>query len=265
MDWDFSTNQEVDEETLGKAPEGYRGAYVKDDATGKFKIGDAHRPFVDAIVGLGGALKNERKTSSTLKGQKDIAAVVKETFGLDTIEEVKAKIDELNGQVASASKVDPAKIKADIEKTFNAQSAEKDKKLEAMKGTLQRYLVDNAAVTALAAAKGNAKLLMPLVREQVEVVEDGDEYVVRVKDGQGDYRGNGKGGFLTVEELVAEMRGSKDYGAAFESDNGGGTNTRSGQQPGSGQRQQMQRQTNREDMNAGDRIAAGLAARRQRR
>lgn len=264
MEWDFSTNQEVDEDTLAKAPEGYRGAYAKGD-DGKYRISDTHRPFVDAIVGLGGALKNERNASKTLKGQKDASAVIKEQLGFETIEEAKARLEELTTQVATASKVDPAKIKADIEKTFNAQAAEKDKQIEAMQGTLNKYMVESAAVSALAAAKGNSKLLMPIIREQVELVADGDEYVVRVKDGAGDYRGNGKGGFMSVEELVAEMRGSKDYSAAFESDAGGGTQTNTGNRPGQQQRQQMQRQSNRDDMSATDRIQAGLQARRNRR
>lgn len=261
MEWDFSTNAEIDEETLGKAPEGYRGAYVKGD-DGKYRIADTHKPFVDAITGLGGALRNERKTSSTLKGQKDVAAAVKEALGFDTLEEAKAHIEGLAGQVASASKVDPAKIKADIEKTFNGQMAEKDKQLGVMKGTLSRYMVEAAAATAIGALKGNSKLLMPLIRDQVELVQDGEDYVVRVKDGAGDYRGNGKGGFMSVEELVAEMRASKDYGAAFESDAGGGTGGQGVQRPGQQQRQQMQRQQDREGLTPTDRIQAGLARRR---
>lgn len=264
MEWDFAANQEVDEETLGKAPEGYRGAYVKDDATGKFKIGDTHRPFVDAIVGLGGALKSERNNSKTLKGQKDIGAALKESLGFETLEEAKTRFEEMNATITSQSKVDPAKIKADIEKTFNAAIGEKDKELEGMRSTLSKYMVESAAIGALANAKGNSKLLLPIVREQVELVKDGEEYVVRVKDGQGDYRGNGKGGFMSIEELVLEMKGTKDYAAAFESDVMGGTH-QGGQRPGVQQRQQMQRQTNREDMSATDRIQAGLQARRNRR
>ncbi len=261
MEFDFSSNQEID--STDTVPEAYRGAYVKDDATGKFKIADTHRPYVDAIVGLGTALKGERGVTKTLKGQKDAAAQVKEALGFDTLEEARARFDELTGQVASASKVDPAKIKADIEKTFNLQSAEKDKQLDTMRGTLNRYMVESAAIGALAAAKGNSKLLMPLIKEQVELVADGDEYVVRVKDGQGDYRGNGKGGFMSVEDLVAEMKGAKDYAAAFESDLQGGTGP--GQRPGQLQRQQVQRQQSKDDMSSSDRIAAGLAARRGNR
>lgn len=264
MEWDFSTNQEVDEDTLGKAPEGFRSAYAKGD-DGKYRIADTHKPFVDAMVGLGSALKSERGVTKTLKGQKDATAAIKEAFGFDTLEEAKAKYDELSTAVATASKVDPAKIKADIERNYQALDAEKDKKLDSMKGTLRKFLVDNSAIAALASAKGNDKLLMPIVREQVEVVEDNEDYVVRVKDGQGDYRGNGRGGFMTVEDLVAELKQSKDYGAAFESDSLGGSTPRQGQRPGEMQQRQGQRREGNADLSANDRIQRGLEARRNRR
>lgn len=261
MEWDFGTNQEIDEETLAKAPEGYRAAYAKGD-DGKYRVADGYKPFVDAITGLGTALKGERGVTKTLKGQKDISSVLKEHLGFETVEEAKARLEELNQQVTSASKVDPAKIKADIQKTFDGQIAEKDKELGTMKSTLDRYMVQSAAVTALAAAKGNAALLLPIIREQVELVKDGDDYVVRVKDGQGDYRGNGQGGFMTVEDLVAEMAKSKDYGVAFESEARPGTLQNNQRPAGPAARQQQQRQG--EPVNANDRIARGLAARRGR-
>lgn len=262
MEWDFTANQEIDETVLGTAPEGYRGAYAKDEATGKFKIADAYRPFVDAITGLGGALKNERKVAGELKGKKDVNAVLQEALGFDSVETAKARFDELTNQVATASKVDPAKIKADIEKGFNVQIADKDKELDSMRGTLKTYLVDNSAVTALAAAKGNSKLMLPLIREQVDVVKDGDNgYVVRVKDGQGDYRGNGKGGFMTVEDLVNEMKASKDYAGAFESDQQRGTGQQNPGRPGPVARTGLANNGN-DNRNATSRIADGLAARR---
>lgn len=265
MEWDFTANQEIDESALSTAPEGYRGAYAKDDATGKFKIADAYRPFVDAITGLGGALKNERKTSGELKGKKDVNAVLQEALGFDSVETAKAKFDELNTLVTTASKVDPAKIKAEIETGFNARIAEKDTELEGMRGTLKTYLVDNSAVTALATAKGNSKLLLPLIREQVDVVKDGENgYVVRVKDGQGDYRGNGKGGFMSVEELVNEMKASKDYAGAFESDQQRGTGQPNQQRPGPVTRTGLNSNNQGEQRNSAARIADGLAARRGR-
>jgi hypothetical protein len=259
MEWDFNNNAEIDEATLGTAPEGYRGAYTKGD-DGKFRIADGFKPFVEAINGLGSALKNERKVSGTLKGQKDASAQVKEALGFETLEEAKARLDELTTAVSTASKVDPAKIRAEIEKTFDVERQTLQGENKTMQATLNRYMVESSAVSALAEAKGNAKLLMPLVREQVELVKDGDEYVVRVKDGQGDYRGNGKGGFMTVEDLVVEMKQSKDYAAAFEADVRPGTHQQQGQRPG----QQAQRGQQQEGALPNDRIARGLQARRGR-
>lgn len=259
MEFDFSTNGTVD--SLDKVPEQFRGVYVQDGD--KFKINDSLKGVTDAITGLNGALRNERKTSSTLKGQKDISAVLQETFQLGSVDEVKAKIDELTQQVAEKSKVDPAKIKADIEKAFTVKEEGYKTQLGKMQGTLEKYLIDSAATGALSAAKGNVKLLLPIIRQAVAVVPDGDDYVVRVKDPAGDYRGNGAGGFMTIEDLVKELKSSSDYGVAFESEapSGGGNNNRQ-QQPSRQTRQQEQQRQTQEVSSPTDRIAAGLAKRR---
>lgn len=263
MEWDFNANAEIDEDTLGRAPEGFRGAYEKGD-DGKFRIGEGYKPFVEAITGLNGALGNERKTTKTLKSQKDISEQLRALGDFNSIDDVKAHIDQMAETIASQSKVDPAKLKADIQATFDKDLAKKDGELDAMRGTLNRYMVDSAAIAALAEAKGNSKLLMPLIREQVELAQDGDDYVVRVKDGQGSWRGDGKGGYMTISDLVAEMRASSDYGAAFESDNAGGTQ-QGNPRPGVHQRRETQRQQSREGLSSTDKIAAGLAARRRGR
>lgn len=261
MEWDFNANAEVDEDTLGKAPEGFRGAYEKGD-DGKYRIADGFKPFVEAITGLNGALGKERGVTRDLKGRKDASEQLRTLGDFEDFDTLKAHLDDLTTKVAEGSKVDPAKIKADIQATFDKDLAKKDGELETMRGTLNRYMVDSAAISALAEAKGNSKLLMPLIREQVELAEDGEDYVVRVKDGQGSYRGDGKGGFMTIADLVAEMRASKDYGAAFESNNDGGTQT-GNPRPGGQQARQTQRRQDRDSMSANDRIQAGLQARRR--
>lgn len=267
MEFDFTTNGEVVAgEFETKVPEQFRSAYI-DGEGGKKVLNPAIKGLTDAIVGLGGALKNERTTTKTLKGQKDVAAAVQEAlseFGITDLETAKAKMKELTDTVAANSKVDPAKIKAEIEKTFQAERDGFGKKLGKMQGTLERYLVDSEATGALAEAKGNVKLLLPIIKTQAKVVEDGEDYVVRVVDADGNYRGNGMGGFMSVADLVKELKGSKDYSVAFESTtpSGGG---KPGGQPASRQTQQRQvQQQQRDSMSGTDKIAAGLAARRGR-
>lgn len=261
MEFDFAANGTVD--TIDKVPEQFRPVYSEDPATKKFVVNPTMKGIVDALTGLNGALKNERKSTATLKGQKDVAAVIKETFGLDTVEEVKAKIDELTTQVTEKSKVDPAKIKADIEKTFDVERQTLKGATAKMQGTLEKYLVNADATAALAAAKGNVKLLLPIIQSQTVVVPDGEEYVVRIKDPAGDYRGNGAGGFMTVADLVKELKSSADYGVAFESDAKGGGGKPNGQQTNQ-QRQTQQRQVETGEKTPQQLISDGLAARRRR-
>lgn len=262
MEFDFSTNGTVD--SLDKVPEQFRPVYTE-GADKKFTINPTMKGIVDAITGLNGALKNERKTTTTLKGQKDVAAAVKEVLGFETLEEAKAKIDELSTQIAEKSKVDPAKIKADIEKAFDVERQGLKGANAKMQGTLEKYLIDAAATGALAEAKGNVKLLLPIIKQQTAVVADGEDYVVRIKDASGDYRGNGAGGFMTVADLVKELKASSDYGVAFASDapNGGGKPTGQSTQQS---RQTSQRQTSQEngEKTPQQLISDGLAARRRR-
>lgn len=262
MEFDFAANGTVD--TIDKVPEQFRPVYSEDPTTKKFVVNPTMKGIVDALTGLNGALKNERKSTATLKGQKDVAAVVKETFGLDTVEEVKAKIDELTTQVAEKSKVDPAKIKADIEKAFGVKEEGYKADKAKMQATLDKYLVDSAGLAALVEAKGNTKLLMPIIKSQAVVVPDGEEYVVRIKDPAGDYRGNGAGGFMTVADLVKELKGSADYGVAFASDAPAGGGKPNGQQTNQ-QRQTQQRQVETGEKTPQQLISDGLRARRQGR
>jgi hypothetical protein len=261
MEFEFGKSGTV--ETLDVVPEQFRGLYAAGEG-GKFVLNPASAGIATAIDGLNGALRNERKSNAALRSQKDVSASLKEHLGFDTIEDAKAKLEELTAAVASKANVDPAKLKADIEKGFIAKEDGYKADKAKMQATLDKYLVESAGLSALAELKGNSKLLMPIIKAQAVVVADGDEYVVRVKDAAGDYRGNTSGGFMTVADLVKELKASADYGVAFASEapSGGG-------KP-SGQLTRPSRETQQRQSAAGDvpktpnqLISDGLAARRR--
>jgi hypothetical protein len=54
--------------------------------------------------------------------------------------------------------------------------------------------------------------------------DENGEYTVRVVDAQGDARSDGRGGWMTVRDLVAEMKTT--FPMAFESTTPSGTGTR---------------------------------------
>lgn len=264
-DFDFATSSTVD--SLDSVPEQFRSVFEEKD--GKFTVGESHKGIVEAVTGLGKALKNERAQHGDLKKAKDVSAAVKEALGelgIETLEQAKAKIGELTTTLAEKGKVDPAKIRQEIEQTFAAEKQTLLGKNEKMRGTLDRYLVKAEANAQLNAHKGNAKLLMPVISAQTKVVEDGEDFVVRVLDADGSYRGDGKGGFMTVADLVAELKASADYKVAFASDalGGGGEKNRT-QQPSRQTQQREQRRSDNEVKSPQDLISAGLKARRQGR
>lgn len=252
MEFDFSANMVVD--ALDGVPEQFRGVYVQGegDSKGKFVVGDQFKGVVEAVSGLNKALKNERKS------KPDIAKAIKsigEDF--DSPEAVRAHIEDLQGQLKALGdgKTNWDKLKKDLEAAHGRALEAKDAENRAMLGTLERYMIDNAAISAIASERGVAELLLPAIRGQVRVVKDGEEYVVRVLDEQGDARGDGKGGFMSVAQLVKEMKSHKAYGRAFESEANAGT----GKTPA---RSTTGTQRSAADMSSVDKIGAGLAARR---
>lgn len=258
MEFTFSEKPTVD--TLDDVPEAFRMVYVKGD-DGKFSINPEMAGLTSALDGLNGALKRERGVSQTLRAQKDPAAQLKE-IGFDSFEAAKARIDELQTAVAAKAQVDPAKIRAEIEHTFVERENTLNGQLKAMETTLTEHLIGNVAKSAISEHKGNALFLMPHIERAAKVVKDdaSGQYVVRVVDADGQFRGDGKGGFMGVGDLVGEMKANKSFGGAFESDQQGGTGG-SGRPGTSPSRGAQQAAANREgnDRSSTDKIAGGLS------
>jgi hypothetical protein len=221
MEFIFSQNQTIDD--INKVPEHFRGAYKQEGD--KYVLNAEFKGFYEAIDGLGSALGKERKA----KKEPDLTPVLTQ-FGVDSLEALQEKITGLETTVADvkSGKVNWEKMKADLEKAHQKALETEAGKTKKMEGSLHRYLVESAAVNAISEAKGVSDLLLPHIRDRVKVVMDGDDYVVRVVDKAGDPRGDGKGGFMGVKELVAEMKADKTFGRAFESDApaGGGSQQR---------------------------------------
>lgn len=255
---DFVFTDTVDD--INTVPENWRGAYA--DVNGTLTLQDAFKPFATSISGLSTALGKERKKSGELAGRPDAATLIKNIFGEDLDEEgAKTKLQSFVTQLAEKGKVDPAKLRQEIEQTFVNERNQLNDRNTKMETTLQRYLVNNDALQALGELKGNSTLLLPHIVGQAKVVLDGEDYVVRVLDADGQYRGDGQGGFMGVKALVAEMKTKPEFAAAFESDKQNGGTQRQQQNLPAGQRttQAAVRQEANANRSSVDKISAGLA------
>jgi hypothetical protein len=209
-------------DSLDAIDEPLRSLYEENEGKFRLKVDG-----VEDTSGLRSALEKERKAA------RDLEKRVKKWEALGkSEEEIQALLSAAEqAEHEKASKAGEwEKLRAQMnEKHEAALRAEADKSTK-MRATLERYLVDAAATTAIAAAKGVPELLLPHVQRHVKVVEEDGDFVARVVDAKGDPRVNSKGEHMTISDLVGEMRQSEVFGRAFESSGNAG----SGKQPGNG-------------------------------
>jgi hypothetical protein len=198
-----------------------RPLYVERD--GKFHLDVSG---LEDTSGLKSALDKERKAARDAGAQTAAwRALGKTPEEIKALLEASEKADE--EKATKAGEWD--KLKAQIVAKHEVDlQAERDKGGK-MRTALDRYLIDAAAVTEIAKAKGVPELLLPHVQRQMKVVETDDgEFVARVVDAKGDPRVDGKGEFMAVGALIAEMRANAVFGRAFEADASGGGATGGG-------------------------------------
>lgn len=261
--WDFVANATVD--SIDVVPEQFKGLYAEKD--GKFTISDTAKGIVEAYNGQTNALTKARKDLTTANGEaasrrvtaKAVLEYVK-GLGVETVNEenpLETLQSHVNGLIESSKKggdlkVNLDKIKGESERRIAEVQAAEAAKTEKMKASLHKYLVENAAISALAKAKGNSELLLDKVLKSARVVEDGDNYVVRIVDDAGEVRSNGAGGYMDFDGYVAELKTKPAYAIAFASEAKGGSDHK----PGSSQ--QRVNVNTQVEKNATDKIAAGL-------
>ncbi|MFZ1005534.1 MAG: hypothetical protein WAN65_01775 [Candidatus Sulfotelmatobacter sp.] len=264
---DFAFEPALD--TLDNVPAEFQPAYVK-GADGKFALGEPYKPFANAIVGSNTSLararadlKNANKESAdrrtALKAFEDLAGAVGVTVadGKTLPEAIREHVEDLSTKVKNGGeiKVNMDNIRRDYEKKVGETKAEADKRVEKMGASLAKHLIGDATTAALAKHGGSIPLLSGVVKSQVKVVTDENgDYVTRVMDSDGNARSNGAGGWLSIDDLVAELKRNTEYAAAFKSETGGGSGTPAARkQTGTGMRQQ-----DTSKMSATDKIKLGL-------
>jgi len=254
---------------VNTVPEEYRGLYAK-GSDGKFSVMDVARPLAAAYIGQTraldentGKLKNVNKESADRRvAIKNVAETFKK-FGFEIPEDkplhevIEAYVTDLSDKVKNGqeNKINVEKIQKDANTRIEQAVKSKDEEIQRKDRALSKYLIEQEATRAITESKGSVELLAPHIRSSVKVVAEGDDYVVRVVDESGDVRMNGKGGYMNVTDLVAEMKTKPAFARAFESETPKG----SGFSPTA--RKTPPVQNNEKDMNPAQKIAAGLGKR----
>lgn len=200
--------------TLDEVPEAARSLYK--EADGKFLLDVDVEPAV---------------RTATSKANKEAADFRHKVKAWEKLGKSPEEIEDLlvaharaeEEKAAKGGEWDKLKLQM-VEKHGKELEGERAKGMR-LRGTLERHLIDGAATAAIAEAKGVPQLLLPHVRAHVRVVEENDEFVARVVDAKGDPRVDSKGNFMSIGDLVSEMRQNEVFGRAFESSGAGGSGT----------------------------------------
>lgn len=94
---------------------------------------------------------------------------------------------------------------------------------------MEDRLRESVVLAAIAEAHGNARLLLPHLKDRTTVVQEEGEFIVRVVDESGQVQENPDTGLpLTVEDLVLIFKEDKDFALAFTGSLGGGATSGAG-------------------------------------
>lgn len=100
-------------------------------------------------------------------------------------------------------------------------TSEKDSEIGLLRSSLDKELIENAAIKAIEAEKGNSFFLLPHMKQNIKTVLGETGYSVQVLDSEGNVRMDDDGKNFTVKQLVAEMKTKDVYAPAFPNMNSG--------------------------------------------
>jgi hypothetical protein len=245
-------------EDLTKVPAEYRMLYSEEG-----KLLETAHGIRDAVLGLNKTVKNLRtEADRNKKNSNEVVTAVNTLLsevGVDTVEALSEHIGTLNETIATRSKINPDKIRAEVEEGYKKQITDLNTSITEKDSLLKNTVLGRDVAEAVAKHRGNSDLLSPYVRSRLAMVEEGGKMHVRVTDQDGDYIGDGKGGWMTVETFVGSLKENPTYQGAFDARGGpGGSGTPpQGQQQPAGQ----QRQNQQAPLTPTQKIAAGLKQR----
>jgi len=234
-------------------------ALYTEDADGTYSLPESLHGVAAAIDGVNTALGQARGEAKTLKdGQHDLSALSEYGDTVDSIvESIGTRMEALESKGGdSAAKIEA--VKKGLQEAHGKLLGAKDSRISMLESGLKQQLVDNQLGTAIASHKGNAALLLPALRNMVEVTEADGKFAVRVLNDEGTERYNDAGESMTIPQLVAVMKADDSFAPCFSSDTPPGGGTPPGGNPPGGPR--GGRKVDPSTMTPAQKIRAGVEA-----
>lgn len=223
--------------SLEDVPEAYRELYEADADGKSWRFAGLEQDEASDPVVLKRTLARVRKEEADAK--KALKAYTDEIPDIEEYHALQAKLTKLEaagkGDTPKAEELETrlAALRTELEAGYAKESkkekqARKDAedRAETATANLQRILREGEATRAIAGAKGRVKPLLPSVLPHLKVIEVNGEPAVRVYKGGEERLDPKTGDPMTVDQLVAEMKGQEDYAPLFEGSQAQGSGAR---------------------------------------
>ena len=126
------------------------------------------------------------------------------------------------------------KVRAKMLEEFAKKEDASASTITKLMGQLEGLMVDSEVAQAIAESKGTSKLLMPILKQRIKVVDNDGKLVVKVTEENGDPSVNDKGEPITIAALVESLKSDEAFAGAFDASglSGGGAKPPGGNPPG---------------------------------
>lgn len=216
----------IDATTHSSLPDALKSEYIQSGDSYRLDVTAVNGVGLEDVSGLKSALEKERAAA------REALAKVKAFDGLD-VDAAREAMKKLKEQAGQPGVEELAKQLAESQiKQMAAKHSEENQglqaKLQSITGQLQDKLVKSAALEALQAHGGNAKLLLPHLEASVRMrPNDSGQFIAEVIDPMtGNPRvGDSQGNPMTIPQLVESMKANADYAAAFTGTGATGSGT----------------------------------------
>lgn len=165
----------------------------------------------------------------------------------DAIDQAAALLEQARNPGAKPAAKDDKQVEK-LRTQMQEEIAKREKEASSWRGRFENTLVEREIAEALAAEGGIPDLLLPMMRGQVRVVEEGGNFSAQVHDSDGSAR-LVAGKPMTARQLVQSLKADPKFGGAFLASgaSGSGASSTSGQRPNTGEKTSF------------DKIKSGLA------
>lgn len=193
--------------SLDEVPEAFHEAYEK-QSDGSFTLSLDGVRDPEAVLRKNAELVEDlRKARGRLEKWEKLGDAEKAAEALQTVQELEEKRAKAEGNFEQ--------LKTQMAERHAAEKAELMKTIDKLNGGIRKLVAETAAREAISSFGIKPGVLLPQVMSQLEVVEEGGEYVVRVVNGGYVKVADGAGTPMTVKQLVAEFKQHDDFKDVF--------------------------------------------------